>query len=528
MIRPRYRNPRRQRQPKRAVVSARVNTGMVTSLDLGDVPDGAGSDILNCRVRYDKTIARFGANKYLDTQATPLSDSVHQVYLFETNNGLINLMRFGSTSVALRQGGLWTALTGAMTTPISYYQVITAFDRLIFTNGIDNIKIAAVNLLSHANLGNAPKYKYVTGFYNRVVGFNFIDGVSPNPIQLGWSGDANMTQWDPLVDRSAGSTPIVESPGDLADFGTGVFGFTNVMIVLRNKSIWLATKQPSATNPFNLFAAVPGSGCDSPGSVAVVGGGIMYVDKRTRRINAFVPGMTEPQSIGFNIERDLFANIDDTKQIRGSYDTGNNEYTVLVPISGTNVVKLWTYNITTNSWVYDERALCTSVSDVNGVGYSILVNDLVGNVDDLQGNINSLGVVNNPGTTRFYGFTNGTILQEVNNVFQDDTVNYTSRFASKIFELPSEHSAISKVNVEVRCPLGGTITMYYSKDSGVTWTLAKAFVVPSGVRGQLLTWQKHIRARKFMFKIESSNMQWELLDYEVHIQNAGEQVRNTP
>lgn len=528
MIRPRYRNPRRQREPKRAVVSARVNFGMATSIDFADIPDGAGTDIFNCRIRYDKTVTRFGSLLFEDNQVTPLSDAVLGVYRFETNAGLAHLIRFAANTVAVYQSGAWTEITGTQTTPISYYQAVTAFDQLVFTNGVDEIQVVDPTLATFAQLGNAPAYKYITSFYNRVVGFNFLDNTTPNPIQLGWSGDGDITEWDPLVDRSAGSTPIIESPGDLADFGTGVFGFTNVMIILRQKSIWLATKQPSATNPFNLFAAVPGVGCDCPMSVAVVGGGIAYVDKRTRKINLFVPGMTAPESLGFNIERDLFSNIDDTALLRGSYDTGNNEYSISVPASGTNVVKVWTINLTTGGWSYDERVNLTSISDVNGIGYAILVDDLVGNVDDLEGNVNDLGVINNPETVRFYGFSDGTILQESNETQQDDGANFTSRFTSKAFELPSEHAAISKVNVEVKCGVGGTISMYYSKDSGNTWTFAKSFVVPVSSHGRLLTWQKHVRARKFMFKIESSNMQWEMLDYEVHIQNAGEQVRNSP
>ena len=524
MIRTRHRYPRRQREPKRAMVSARVNTGMVTSIDRTDIPDGAGSDILNCRIRYDNTQTRIGTVSFPDT-GTPLTDPVLSTYLFETNDGLTNLMRFGASTIAKRSGSAWVELTGTMTTPIGRYQIVTAFDQLIFANAKDEIKVANAALTTYANLGNAPKYKFITGFYNRIVGFNFIDATTPNPIQLGWSADGVLTEWDPLVNRSAGSTPIVESPGDLADFGTGVFGFTNVMIVLRKKSIWLATKQPSATNPFNLFAAIPGKGSDCSCSVAVVGGGILYVDKRTRKVNAFVPGMTEPESIGFNIEKELFANIDDDGRVSASYDTGNNEYTVVVPASGTDLVRVWTYNLTTGAWSYDERQNLTSVSDVNGIGYSLPVDDLLGDVDDLLGDVNDLGVVNNPETTRFYGFEDGTMLQESNATQQDNGTNYTSRFTSKIFELPSEHSAITKVNVEMRSQAGGTISLYYSKDSGINWTFAKSYTLPTSSHGTVLTWQKHVRARKFMFKVESVNTQWEMLDYEVHIQNAGEQVR---
>src|SRR5258706_504566 len=73
---------------------------------------------------------------------------------------------------------------------------------------------------------NSPKVKFITGFFNRIVGAYRVEGTEPNgPVSVVWCADADTTKWpnDAPPDISTGQTPLVDSPSDLADFITGIF-----------------------------------------------------------------------------------------------------------------------------------------------------------------------------------------------------------------------------------------------------------------------------------------------------------------
>lgn len=516
--------PRTQDEEKQFVIEGRVNGGMITTLGGADIPPSALQDAKNVQIILDKLRTSYGST--LLTPTKPDSDPVLLIYSFKTNAGVAYTLRFTQNEVHLRLGS-WTSLTGTLTGGLSNrFQAITAFDKCIFTNGIDNIKVVDTTSNSYVDLGNAPTYRYISAFYNRVVGFGFIGGTN-NPVQLGWSGDGNITEWDPLVDLSAGSTPLIESPGDFSDYGTGVFGFTNVMILLREKSIWLATKQPSASNPFNLFAAVAGKGCTCPYSAAVLPGGLGWVDARTQKVYVYQPGPNggEPASIGDAIKNDLFRSITEHHDVVGSYSTRHNRYTVMLPMIGSNYRKLWTFDFEAKGWTYEEKENITSINDIDTLSAPVFIDDLPGFIDDLTGYIDDLGGSVDSASVRVFGFNDGSIQYEDEGAITLNGTPFTSSITTKDFQWPVVTTSFVKAKFEFNIITPVTINLAYSRDLGKTWTIAKSVTYPEPGMN-VFVYQKLIRSRKLTYKIYSTNGMWELLDYEIHGVGSGEVITN--
>lgn len=517
----RYPSQRFINEEKKIIHEARINQGMVTSIDPSDIDLAAAQDLLNARVRFDKTITRTGHS--LLTPTKPNATPVQAIYTFKKRDGSKNVIRFTEDDVYLRGASSWSAITGTLTGAVTdRFQVVTAFDQCVFTNGVDDIKVINSTLTTFADLGNAPKYKYITAFYNRIIGANFVHVSTPDPAQIGWSKDGDITEWDPLTHPSAGSSPLIESPGDLADFITGVFGFTSVMVVMRERSIWLATKQPSATYPFYFAAAVPGKGCNAPYSIAVIPGGVAYIDSTTRKVNGFRPGMAEPESFGLAIEKQLFSSLEDPAKVFASYNGKHNEYSVVVPTLGTN--RIWTFNFETKAWVYDELPAISCLNDIDGLGSFLAVDDLLGTVDSLVGTVDSLVGASSAAILRLFGRTDGDAWKEDESVLKDNGTNFTTKVVSKNYFLEGVHAAVVKLQFEFLINSVGSITLSYSRDAGVTWTQAKVFTFTYEDIGdvKVVTYLKNTRTRRFTWKLESQNCSWEFIDYEVHVVDSGE------
>lgn len=508
------------------LIGAQVNKGMMTTLDAADIPPEALVDAFNVRIRYDKTTRRRGTEDFGDTP--PDSERVLALYNYKDNDGIGTFLRFTKDGI-YRDPNSWTAIAGTLTgSDADRFTIATAFSQIVFTNyGVDEIQLINLTANTFAQLGNAPRYKFVTVFANRVIGGYLNDPVTPSPITIGWSGDGNAAEWDPLVDQSAGQSPLIESPGDTSDFITGVFGFTNVLIVLREKSVWLATKQPIASAPFNAYAAVPGIGCNCPFSTAVIPGGLVFADQRTEKIYAYVPG-EQPQSISTAIEKDLFAAISNPLEVFGSYDNRNNEYSISIPLVGTTITRVWTFNFRTQAWSYDERVNLSVISDIEGAAQELTIDELTGTIDQLVGTIDSLVGEVSSATSRLYGFDDGTLQLERLASDDDAGTDYLTRIQSKTFFLPVFDQYVARCRYEFFARSESVLNLYYSTNGGKTWNLARTDTISDTYEPYLLEWNRQVKCRKFTFKIESSQGDWDIIDYELDVWRSGTSRANSP
>jgi hypothetical protein len=508
------------------LIAARVNGGVNTVIDAADIDPSQLFDALNTRIRFDKTTRRRGTNVF--GASIPDTNEVMALYNFKDSQGISTLVRFTPTTL-YRNPDAWLQITGTLTgTNANRYNIVTAFTQIVFSNdGIDPIQIIDLSTNTFAQLGNAPRYKFITVFANRVVGAYFNEIGSENPIQIGWSGDADITEWDPNVDISAGFSSVIDSPGDNSDFITGVFGFTNVIVLLRERSLWVGTKNPIATDPFSFYADVPGIGCGCPYSAAVIPGGLCFADHRTQKIYAYTPG-SQPIAISTNVELGLFAAIQNPLTVFGSYDNRNNEYSLAIPLVATNIVRVWTFNFRTQAWAYDERVNLSCISDIEGAAQELTIDQLVGTIDNLIGTIDDLVGTVSSATSRLYGYNDGSLQLERPSADTDAGLTYNCRLISKTFNLSNDDQYVCQVATEYFCRASSTITLSFSKDGGQTWNVARTDTITKVNQPVLLTYNHQIKCRKFIFKLESSIGDWDLLNYGLNVFRSGPSRATAP
>lgn len=529
---------------KSRFVESRINQGMITMIDAADIPTGALQVARNANVRFDRTSRRFGTKLF--TPPRPDNQPVLASYLYRKNDGDSFFLRFTpSTLNYISGGGSWIPVTpgagGSMLGGLKdRFNIVTAFDRCFFTNnGVDVIQEFDSASGNYIALGDAPQVKYLTAFYNRLVGANVVGGINDDPTALVWSQDAGITgigleEWDGTVlPNTAGREPLIDSPSDLADYITGVFGFTNYMIILREHSIWIAQKNPIPTNPFASSNVFPGLGCNCPDTACITLSGITWADRLSGSVWTYTPG-SEPEPIGRPIERDLMKGIDDPLNSFASYDPISQEYSVCIPQTAFNYVKAWKFNFRTKAWTYSEYEDVCSIDDPSIATGVITIDDL-GDlpIDELVGTIDELGPTSDPVPIRVFGTKHGEIIVEDETTYTDppvqDSANITGSFktelVSKAFSLPTDEGYFAEVRIGYIPISAAPMSLYYSKDGGVTWNLTPKTITPAAAtigKSCLFRLVKLIKTRRFAWKLVMDDGQAEIIEYEVHVYEGGE------
>jgi hypothetical protein len=505
-------------------VESQVNGGMVTMVDAADLPNKAMQVVKNATIRFDRTSRRPGT--ILLTPVKPNSLPVLKLAFIKKKNGAGHTIRMTHDSIHTRGVGVWNAIAGSLAGTVKdRFQTAVVLDDFVFSNnGADEIQRIDFTGATFADLGNAPKYRYVTGIANRVVGAA-LRGVDET--QVGWSGDANIDEWDPGVDETAGFSPIIYSTDDLSDYITGIFTTDN-LILLREKSIWVGFVQAIPQDPF-YFRPVPGVtvGCDCPYSAQMTSDGLAWLDRRTQTVYLW-PFSGMPQPIGRPIEKNILQNVNDPNEIFAAFNPIRNEYSICIPQVGSNYVNVWTWNGRTKTWAWNEYYALTSMDDTDLATAGLTI-DQLGSVpiDDLIGTIDDLSPDNDIIPTRATGRADGDIgLDDINTDIDIPHADFPGGFAyqtnltSKAFDLPTSDMSFSSLVIEYISHRGGTFEIEYSKNGGQTeasWRHAKTVTVTDLGIPKLMKFKKNIRTRRIAWRIRTTSGLFDVLKYWVRV-----------
>lgn len=507
--------------PLEPLATSNLAGGMVTNLNPANLQLNQFVLAKNVRFFDDRMQRRDGSTLF--TPAKPDSNKIMNFISFARNDGSVKLLRFTPSSIEAASATFWSSVTGD---PLAgqdtdRFQVIVIDDRCFFTNnGVNVIQEINTNNNTYAPLGNAPEYRFITGFGDRIVGANRL-GLTINPVEIGWSGNINYDEWDPLVDNTAGFTPLVDSPSDLSDFIQGVYSFSNVMVIPRERSVWEATKKGIASDPFQFTAKIPGVGTDAPWSITKIPGGLAWLDTRTRDVYIYgLDGSLTP--IGEPIRDAIINTITDPKKVIGSYNQQRKELSLLLLNDNSNNVRVWTYSFIPKCWWYDEYVNLSFISDLDFLSSTITINDLVGTIDELVGTIDDLS----PSTTtvtRFFGYENGDILVEDSSVDTDNNVAFPTELQSKTFTIPADDVYVAELRFEFVPKILGTVTIEYKCDN-FPWRPVRSKTWTADQLGQniLFTYKRQLKARRYAFRIRSTTGQFEVVEYEVWVTASGD------
>jgi len=497
------------------IVEARLNGGMNTYVDAADLPNFQVQLAQNCDIRADKIQRRAGTTDLGTTK--PNSDPVLLYTAFKRFDGTVIYLRFTKNKLYRLGSGSWTEITSASAfsiTNTTRIRFTTLNDRFFFSVGNKEIQEVNFTANTYAALGNADKYKYITGFFNRLVGANKFDSTSPNPTLIGWSGDINFGVWDTATDISAGSAPLLEAATDFADPITGLFGFASVMLILRERSLWTATKRPVASNPFQFQASFPYAGCDSPNSATQKRNGIVWYDGKSNQVYDYTIGQA-PREIGNPIKDLLPSRISNYETIMGCYDAIRDRYHLLIPSESSTTTYEYVFDFGTESWVENERPHVTSISSIDGGVQSLVIDDLSGTIDALVGTINQLVSGATLPQRIFYGMSDGDIEYADSTVTTDNGTAYTSTIISKLYTFQSANIRVRRLAFKYIPRRTGTFSIYYSQDNGTNWELYEQVTVTTpdiGVRKRILS-TRQSSSPEFLWKIEMETASVQILEY---------------
>lgn len=497
--------------------SGRMNGGMVTVIDSSDLEDNQLVDAKNVTIRYDKTTRRPGYSPI--SVSRPNASKVLLYVPIVRFDGSVSILRFTSSTVHLQGQTNWTQLSGTLAGGDKDRFNFTAIDdRFFFTNnGKNNIKELSFSGNTFDDIDTGVEYRYITSFYDRLVAANYGAAGSENPILVAWSGERNFDEFDPLVDISAGSNPLIESQADFADEITGIFGFATQMLIIRKFSLWGASKQPIATRPFFFYTAVPNIGSDAPNSVQQIPNGLIWYDKRTSMVYEYQIGQQAPTPVGIPVNTTITAQVSNPQEVYSSYDPLEDEYMLAIPTQST-VIRVWIYNRRTKAWSYDEYNGLSTITNASFKASSFKINDLVGKINDLVGKIDELSP-SVEATARFLGFNSGDVMEVSPLTNVDEITPCEMSIVSKTFTMPVVDYYVGQLRLEYQPRLAGNFNVYFSKDGGVTFTLYKRVEFDSSTIGlrKLATFTKNIKCRQYTWMITSSDGLCDFIGFEVHV-----------
>lgn len=512
------------------LVEARITGGMNSYLDPADLPNSTATVARNLRTSADFTRRAPGVTFQTATNTNP--PDAKPVLLWTTFtrfDGTVVKIRFSEDRVDKLVGTTWSQITGTLNGTnedgIRFVQTSDASaDYFIFTNnGADKIQVFNSTATSFSALSSSTtintKYKYITGFFNRVVAANRVaSGSSPvstaNPVMIAWSGDFNFSEWNPANDISAGSTPLVEGQSDYMDPITGLFGFASVMLILRERSLWTATKRPVASNPFAFQAAFPYVGCDTPGSATQTKNGITWYDYRSNQVYWYEVG-SSPRPIGDPVRNDILGAITDKDLIWGAFDQIRNTYYLTIPSTSTTLSRTFAFNFDTGSWTYDDRNKAYGYYPIDGGATRLNYDQLIGTYDQLgagAANYDAIGLTAESPPLVYVGYSDGTLSYENST----DTNIEPSEWVSKIFRIPSGDQMISRLMILYEPIRTGSFTVEYRKNGGA-WNTYKtvSFDALDGRTRRYFT--KLIRANEYQWRLTSSTGDFKLLEFKIDL-----------
>jgi len=495
-----------------------VTPGVVTNVPRVRRPPGSSLSIINGRIRENWVGRRGGYPEYI---AEPDSNKVLKFISFhgEQNRNWLVRIANGSTH-ATRTTADWTTLTG---TDYSNLLRLTHAQLLgsLYT-AMEEKKIVKFDLddLSFAEVDEAPVTRYITAFADRLIAGYIRDPVEGvKTFTLKWSANADPTDW---TSAGSGEENLIQSPSDTGDEITGIFGFGPVMIILRERSIWHATRQPFESAPMRFTPIITNQGCDMPYTAVRTTDeqgrltGIIFGDSKTNGVFGYAPG-SRPQRLSKAIEDHLFDNLVDPETAEAAFDLFNQEYHLGISTDLDNHGYMEEYHVLSLAhlpgalpWVYDDGPTSTTVGVVSDIGAPTVIDDAVGTIDAQVGVIDSFEIkLQNAIVLK--GGTSGEILKEDLSTAGTHSFTWTSQDLGAL----SNRRTLKLLQMAMKATASGSTVLEFSKDTDAevldgtaTWTNIKTIADPSsldkvsfkrGVTGDRIHWRLVTAAKEFRF-----------------------------
>ena len=505
--------------PTKEIVVQSMTDGQWTSKSRDKLPVGSAKIARNARSRDYWIGRRPGTNTII---AKPDSNPVYKVITLHVAGDRKYIVRITASAIhASRALNGWQVLTGSGLTGTSRITSTQFFDDLYIATA--HAKIIKVNVLSStfAEIEDAPKARFITSFADRIFAANILpETLGATRIQ--WTANALPEVWDPLENEGAGEENLVSSPSDTGDDITGLQALAQEMLILRERSIWIATRQPIVFAPVRFTPVSVNHGCDLPYSVTKVENGVVWADFRTRGVWLFQPGAL-PQRISGPIDDDLFTDLANLRWAEGAYDPFNREYHLgLALAAGRDITKTWVFSFDTRAWTYDDSPTVRTIGQNVGLDTLTMIDDLTGFIDGLNpspdGVIDDWAGSETLRTGIFKGTSTGeVIIQSYDHANDWDATAFEFEWQSQNIGGFQNRRTIQDLMVTLEAPVTGTATFTESKDEAA-WTNSKAVSLTGAANEQHVGLpRRQISGNELYWRVRSTAPQLRLLSWWVRV-----------
>jgi hypothetical protein len=498
-----------------------VDDGMQVDAPRDKVRKGSLEVATNVRVRDGQAKRRPGTTTY---QGATENEVVLGLHSFSTEFYSL-LVRITTARISVDEGaGSWTNYaTGTFGRRFTSAPFV---DDLYLANGESAIRRVIFSAGTAAPMADAPAARYITNFADRIVGGNVSGGAG---YQIIWPVNGDPTDWTGV---GSGEENLVTGVSDLSDDIVGLFGSERVMIILREKSIWTASRLPYADAPFKFEPAFSGFGCDMPYTAVKVTGGIIFANYARKAIYYYAPGgQPIDMTTGFLDRDDLFAslNVNSKDSAQAAWDHDFDEYHLGEPnLDGLNkytMQRFWVGKPGLNAWVLDDSPDMTAIAWASHAYAPIYIDDLVGTIDSLTGTIDEqVTSIDESKTEALFK----ALPQKV--VYQDESaITDASGTADFIAEIVSpnlgglrERFTFQDLGSQIKSTAGCTVVIENSVDKS-TWRNSQTVTV-SGVADlqELLYRRQRITGPNLYWRFKVTGGDFALFSYWVRVLQKGQ------
>lgn len=494
--------------------------GMVTTRARTQQPPNSGLVVRNARVRDYWLGRRPGTADYITKPDSNPVLKVLTVYLPGNRRFLVRVTDSSMYSAQSIDG--WQTLTGSGLTGSARMTHVQFLGYLFLAGAHHRIMKVDLDANTYEEIEGAPRARFITSFADRVVAANILPETT-GATKIQWSGNAEPFEWDPLENESAGEENLISSPSDTGDDISGIFALTEQMVILRERSFWIATRQPIAYAPFRFTPLSTNQGCDLPYSACRVENGVIWADYRTKAVWYWVPG-GGPQRLSEPIDDVLYEDLANLTWAEGAYDPFNREYHLGLSTSPSSneLTKIWVFNFETASWTYDDSPTVTTIGQVAGLDSVVMIDDLVGTID--AQNPTPDGVIDDWETAGVIttGVLKGTSTGEVLHQSYDYDNDWDDTAFEFEFQSPNVGSSlyrrtIQDLMVTVEAPVSGSATLEESNDE-TTWKNQKVVTITGSTAQQRIGLpRRQISGNELYWRIKTSAPQIRLRSYWLRV-----------
>ena len=336
----------------------------------------------------------------------------------------------------------------------------------LFTNGVDAPKtwIGGSGDVEDMSCGGLQKAKYIIEFKTYAVALDTTEGGKRLPQRVRWSDTAQVDSW------AAGNYGYQDLSGTDWIKNAVIFK-SDFLIILRENSIWVGYATGDS-NVFQFDRAISGrAGCSAGHTAISIGDELLYLGFD----DVYSFDGIHSESIATPVLREIIDSIDPEQLDRcfAHIIPDRKEYWLFIPTSGSTYPDTaWCYNYELKSWskyIFNDYITRAGLYQLQA---SVTMNELVGTFDQQDWRFDDRTLLKSMPTT-VLGDKDGYVYEYLQAEHDENDVAIKGIFETKDYNL-------TNLVVQMRCSrldiswIGSGLDVYYSTDSGSSWTLIKS------------------------------------------------------